>query len=94
MANLLDEVTGPVNDNGRDIHVIDKQIPVEVGFGSTLFEIALWVAIPILVLIFVAVMGSQLENPRGGYRGLPRGHAPWCGLHLHENLSPQLLPAA
>ena len=62
MANLLDEVTGPVNNEGRDIHVIDRQLPVQVGFGSTLFEIALWVTIPILVLIFVAVMGSQLEN--------------------------------
>ena len=25
MANLLDEVTGPVNESGRDVHVIDKQ---------------------------------------------------------------------
>lgn len=39
MANELDEVTGPVNAGGRDIHVIDKQIPVKVGFGSLLFEI-------------------------------------------------------
>ena len=44
MANLLDEVTGPVNDNGRDVRVIEKQLPVEIGFGSVLFEIALWVA--------------------------------------------------
>ena len=63
MANLLDEVTGPVNDNGRDVHVIDRQLPVEVGVGSTIFEIALWVAIPILVLLFVAVAGSSFENP-------------------------------
>ncbi len=62
MANLLDEVTGPVNNEGRDIHVIDRQLPVQVGFGSTLFEIALWALIPILVLVFVAIMGSQLEN--------------------------------
>lgn len=63
MANLLDEVTGPVNDNGRDVHVIDRQLPVEVGFGSTLFEIALWVTIPCLVLLYVYFMGSTLENP-------------------------------
>lgn len=63
MANLLDETTGPVNDNGRDIHVIDRQLPVEIGFGSTLFEIALWVTIPILVILYVLVMGSTLENP-------------------------------
>ena len=27
MANLLDEVTGPVNDDGRDVNVINRQIP-------------------------------------------------------------------
>ncbi len=63
MANLLDEVTGTVNYEGRDIHVIDRQLPVQVGFGSTLFEIALWVVIPILVIIGVLLMGSTLENP-------------------------------
>lgn len=30
MANLLDEVTGPVNDDGRDVNVINRQIPVTV----------------------------------------------------------------
>ncbi len=63
MANLLDEVTGPVNNEGRDIHVIDRQLPVTVGFGSTLFEIALWVTIPILVILYVAIIGATLENP-------------------------------
>lgn len=52
-----------MNDNGRDIHVIDKQLPVEIGFGSTLFEIALWVVIPVLVLAYVELFGSTLENP-------------------------------
>jgi LemA protein len=63
MANMLDETTGPVNAQGRDIHVIDKQLPVTIGFGSTLFEIALWVVIPILVLLYVFIFGSTLENP-------------------------------
>lgn len=62
MANLLDEMTGPINEKGRDIHVIERQLPVEVGFGSTLFEIALWVTIPILVLLYVLIMGQTLEN--------------------------------
>ena len=53
MANLLDEVTGTVNESGRDVRVIERQIPVEIGFGSVLFEIALWVAIPIAVLAYV-----------------------------------------
>ena len=63
MANLLDEVTGVVNENGRDIHVIDRQLPVTVGFGSTLFEIALWVVIPVLVLGYVLIMQDTMENP-------------------------------
>lgn len=42
MTNELDEVTGPVNREGRDINVISKQIQVEIGLGSLIFEIALW----------------------------------------------------
>lgn len=63
MANLLDETTGPVNDRGRDVHVIDRQLPVTVTFRSTLFEIALWVVVPVLVLLYVALMGHTLANP-------------------------------
>ena len=57
MANQLDEMTGPVNENGRDIHVIEKQLPVKTGVGSVLFEIALWVAIPIAVGLFMLLGG-------------------------------------
>ena len=63
MANLLDEKQGPVNNEGRDVHVIDRQLPVTITFKSTLFEIALWIAIPILTLVFVGVVGGQLESP-------------------------------
>ena len=63
MANLLDEVTGPMNDTGRDVHVIDRQLPVTVGFGSTLFEIALWALIPIIVVAYVALAGGTLQSP-------------------------------
>ena len=63
MANLLDETTGPVNDRGRDVHVIDRQLPVTVTVRSTLFEIALWVTVPVLVLLYVALMGHTLANP-------------------------------
>ncbi len=63
MANQLDELTGPVNNQGQDIHVINRQLPVVVGFGSTLFEIALWVTIPVLVLLYVLLMGHTLADP-------------------------------
>lgn len=52
MANELDELTGPVNEAGRDINVIEKQIQVKVGWGSTLFEILLWVLLIIPGIVF------------------------------------------
>lgn len=55
MGNELDEVTGPVNRAGRDINVIEKQIPVTIGVGSLIFEIALWVAVPAVALGGVAL---------------------------------------
>jgi LemA protein len=56
MANPLDEVTGPVNENGREARVIEKQLPVTVGVGSTLFEVLIWVVgfIPGAVITFGA----------------------------------------
>lgn len=63
MANLLDEVTGPVNDNGRDVRVIDRQIPVKIGFGSVVFEIALWIFLPIMVFLYVHFFGAMLPEP-------------------------------
>ena len=57
MANELDELTGPVNSAGRDINVIEKQLPVKVGFGSTLFEIMLWVCgiLPGVIFLFMKI---------------------------------------
>lgn len=48
MANDLDELTGPTNEEGRDVNVINKQIPVQIGTGSLIFEIALWVVLPLI----------------------------------------------
>lgn len=39
MANPLDEVNDPIAEQGRDVNVIQKQIPVKVGVGSTIFEV-------------------------------------------------------
>jgi LemA protein len=63
MANLLDETTGPVNESGRDVRVIDRQIPVKVGFGSVVFEIALWTFLPIMVFLYVHFFGAMLPQP-------------------------------
>lgn len=63
MANFIDEVNGPINDEGQDTHVINKRKAATVGIGSTIFEIALWVTIPIIVLAVVATMHSTMDNP-------------------------------
>ena len=68
MANELDEMTGPVNEAGRDINVIEKQLPVTVGVGSTIFQVILWVLgiIPGLIFLFVKISAgkylSQLQQ--------------------------------
>ena len=53
MANALDEETGPIREEGREINVIAKQIPVKVGVGSTIFEVLLWLCLIIPGVIFL-----------------------------------------
>ena len=57
MANELDEMSGPISEEGRDVNVIQKQIPIKVGVGSKLFEVILWVLaiIPGLVFLFMKI---------------------------------------
>lgn len=64
MANELDEMTGPVNETGRDVNVIEKQIPVKVGWGSTFFEVILWVLgiIPGLIFLFMKINAKKYLN--------------------------------
>ncbi|MBQ6535020.1 MAG: LemA family protein [Opitutales bacterium] len=61
MANDIDELTGPVNPSGRDVNVIEKRLPVEIGFGSLLFEIALWVLgiLPGLIFLFMKISAAN-----------------------------------
>lgn len=56
MANELDEMTSPINEDGRDVNVIEKQLPAKVGAGSVVFEVFLWVLIiPGLVFLFMKI---------------------------------------
>ena len=61
MANELDELTGPVNEKGQDINVISKQLPVKVGWGSTFFQVILWVLgiIPGLVFLVMKIKAGN-----------------------------------
>ena len=68
MANELDELTAVPNEQGRDINVVDKQLPIKVGKGSLVFEIILWVLgiIPGLIFLIVKINAgkylSQLQQ--------------------------------
>ena len=55
MANELDEIRDEVNPAGRDVGVIEKQLPIKVGVGSKVFEIILWVLGIIPGIIFTSV---------------------------------------
>ncbi len=61
MANELDEMTGPVNEAGRDVHVIDKQVAVKTDWRSTVFQVLLWVCGIIPGIIF-AVMKIKAKS--------------------------------
>src|SRR5690606_31943791 len=64
MGNELNEMNGPVNEQGRDINVIDKQLQVKVGVGSLIFEIVLWVLgiIPGLIFLFMKINAKKYFN--------------------------------
>ena len=68
MANELDETNPVIREEGRDVNVIDKQIPIKVGVGSTIFQVVLWLLgiIPGLIFTLVKVNAgkylSQLQQ--------------------------------
>ena len=68
MANPLDEMNDSTIEEGKDINVIAKQIPVKVGKGSKVFEVILWVLgiIPGLVFLIMKIKAAtylrQLEQ--------------------------------
>ena len=55
MANELDELTGPINEKGQDVNVIHKQIEVKVGWGSTFFQVLLFILGIIPGIIFLCM---------------------------------------
>lgn len=53
MANQLDEMNEQTLEQGKDVNVIAKQIPVTVGTGSKVFEVLLWCCGIIPGLVFL-----------------------------------------
>lgn len=61
MANQLDELNPEIREEGLDANVIAKKLPVEVGVGSKIFEILLWVLgiIPGVVFLFMKIEAKK-----------------------------------
>lgn len=61
MANQLDELNPEIREEGLDVNVIAKKIPVEVGTGSKVFEILLWVCgiIPGVIFLFMKINAKK-----------------------------------
>ena len=61
MANQLDELGGDIREEGLDVNVIAKRIPVTVGVGSKIFEVLLWILGIIPGVIFL-IMKTKAKN--------------------------------
>lgn len=57
MANELDETRPVINEQGRRVNVMEQTLPVTIGVGSVIFEIALWVLgiLPGIIFIFMKI---------------------------------------
>lgn len=61
MATQLDELNPEVREEGLETNVIAKKIPAEVGVGSKVFEIILWVCgiFPGLIFLFMKINAQK-----------------------------------
>ena len=61
MSIQLDELNPEIREEGRDTNVIAKKIPAKVGFGSTLFEIMLWILgiLPGVIFLFKKINAQK-----------------------------------
>lgn len=61
MANQLDELNPEVREEGLETNVIVKKIPAEVGIGSKIFEILLWVCgiLPGVIFLIMKVNAQK-----------------------------------
>ena len=61
MANQLDELNPEIREEGLDTNVIAKKILAEVGVGSKIFEILLWVCgiIPGVIFLFMKINAQK-----------------------------------
>lgn len=61
MANQLDELNPEIREEGLDTNVIAKKLPAEVGVGSKIFEVLLWVCgiLPGVIFLFMKINAKK-----------------------------------
>lgn len=61
MANQLDELNPEVREEGLETNVIAKKLPAEVGVGSKIFEVLLWVCgiFPGVIFLFMKINAQK-----------------------------------
>ena len=61
MANQLDELNPEIREEGLDTNVIAKKLPAEVGVGSKIFEVLLWICgiIPGVIFLFMKISAQK-----------------------------------
>ena len=59
MANELDEQNPVINEQGRDVNVIDKQLQIKVGWGSKFFEVLIWI-LPVPIISGLIYLGLKI----------------------------------
>ena len=57
MANMLDEMNGPVMEEGRGINVIAKQLPVEKDFSATMSVLGSYL-LGVILIVFGIIIGN------------------------------------
>ncbi|MCH5350901.1 MAG: LemA family protein [Clostridiales bacterium] len=62
MANELDEMNGPVLEQGNDVHVIAKKLPVTLTAGSKVFDVIWWFLPPLIGGIIWWVMKTKARS--------------------------------
>ena len=61
MANQLDELNPEIREEGLDTNVIVKKLPAEVGIGSKIFEVLLWLCgiLPGVIFLFMKINAEK-----------------------------------
>lgn len=60
--NELDEMTSPILDEGKDVRVIAKQIPVTIKTGTKVFDVIWWFLPPVIGGIVWSIMKVKAKS--------------------------------